>query len=79
MEWFGPSWGAPMNKTCQEADVPDWPCHICGEEFAPRDQGVLTPFVGDPEGRGKAAFHRRCFMENLGLENRPAAPVEDGE
>lgn len=74
MEWFGPSWGAPMNETCGQVPTPDWPCLACGKGFRgptfgeEADRGVVTPFVGDPDGRGKAAYHLRCFTKTLGLD-----------
>ena len=77
MRWFGPSWGAPVNESCEEADTPDWPCLACGGTFGEGDRGVVTPYVGDPEGRGRAAYHLRCFLQNLGLEDRPGARPED--
>ena len=67
MEWFGPEWGAPVNKDCAKAETPDWACLACDKGFSDDDRGVVTPFAGDPSGRGKAAYHLRCFMENLGL------------
>lgn len=66
MEWFGPSWNAPVNES-EEVGTPDWPCVECGEAFGEGDRGVVMPFVGDPEGRGKAAYHLRCLKACLGL------------
>lgn len=67
MMWFGRPWGAPLNREGAHVPVPDWPCLSCGRPFTERDRGVVTPFVGDPSGRGKAAYHLECFATDLDL------------
>jgi len=72
MEWFGPTWNAPVNRDCEEVPVPGFPCLVCGKDFSKDDQGIVTPFMGDPEGRGKAAYHVRCFAESVGITEKQA-------
>lgn len=56
-----------MNEGCEQVPTPDWACVSCGRHFGTEDRGVVTPYAGDPSGRGKAAYHLRCFTANLGI------------
>lgn len=69
MKWFGPSWGAPINDSLEEAPTPDWECLQCEQEFDEDDQGVIMPFLGDPDERGEAAYHLECLRVALGVED----------
>jgi len=55
MKWFGTSWGAPMNETCPQVDVPAGAtCIWCEEPILPSDAGVV--FANGP------VAHRNCFF-----------------
>ena len=56
-----------MNEN-PEVPVPDWDCLQCEKAFDRGDRGVVMPFLGDPEGRGEAAYHLACLRENLGID-----------
>lgn len=57
-----------MNEACSQAPTPDWPCLACKKGFEEHESGVVVPSIDDPSGRGKAAYHLRCFTESLGIK-----------
>jgi hypothetical protein len=55
MQWFGQSWGAPINEDCPETDVPlGATCIWCGELVDEQDSGVVY-------SNGPVA-HFECFI-----------------
>lgn len=59
MTWFGPNWGAPLNKDCREVETPvGQECIHCREEIELGDEGVCYAFDGPP-------VHRNCFLRQI--------------
>jgi hypothetical protein len=59
LQWFGPSWGAPINEDCERVDVPSGePCARCEQQIHVGDHGVRMWHV--PEGY--RPLHYACFM-----------------
>jgi len=55
MQWFGKSWGAPINDDCPQAAVPVGAiCGPCDEPIAADDTGIIY-------SNGPVA-HWECFM-----------------
>ena len=57
MQYFGESWGAPINETSAQAPTPvGEPCEWCTVAFADDDRGVII------HGSVTIAYHRECFL-----------------
>lgn len=69
MQWFGPTWNAPINESCPQAPTPIGRlCLGCREPIVEGDQGFIMPGIsqglvatGVP-GPGTVAYHRECEM-----------------
>ena len=59
--WFGKSWGAPVNESCNEASVPvGQPCHWCPKSIGADSQGFLMINATSAQYE---PVHRSCMME----------------
>jgi hypothetical protein len=73
VNWFGPSWGAAMNRDCPECPVPlDQTCIHCGEGFVLSDPGVVTT-NGVPFHLVGSASHqlKKCYCYGGEWEDPP--------
>lgn len=68
MKWFGRTWGAPINKECEETSTPTTPCCYCGKLFKPDDFGVVMPFHGEEGDPPEVGYHHHCLAETLGID-----------
>jgi hypothetical protein len=74
MRWFGPSWGAPINRHCKQAPTPiDDLCARCEAPIADGDQGVMMPLI-TMDGVGMIAYHLGCFLESVGVPSSEPIP-----
>ncbi len=77
MKWFGESWQAPLNETCERAETPvGQKCSSCTKPIEDHDRGVLIPAFrkrneGELGGTGLLSawtdepMHLRCLMETV--------------
>lgn len=76
MQWFGASWGAPVNEFSEQTEVPvGASCQGCSSPVNEGDQGYLIPYmplVGPPT---LEAWHRWCFLMDSA---RVRLPDEEG-
>lgn len=57
MEWFGESWGAPVNRDCPQVEPPvGVACERCDRFILPTDQGMKMETV---------VYHRECFYKTI--------------
>ena len=64
MKWFGPSWGAPVNRYDTHVSTPvGTHCGFCNTPIRARDQGFILPLVGGefPE----IHYHKACFLGTI--------------
>lgn len=67
LKWFGASWGAPVCAPEDQTPVPVDRCVVCEKQFFDDDQGIILPFVGEPDDPTELAYHLACFREALGI------------
>ena len=68
MRWFGPDWGAPVNKDCSEVEAPlDRTCLHCTKPIEEGQRGLLLPFAGGPDDPSDVPYHIDCFAESVGI------------
>jgi len=76
MRWFGKSWGAPVNESCEECPVPAGrACGYCDKPLREDSQGLLLPFLGSPADPKDLPYHLKCFLESVGVKGGPQRPV----
>jgi hypothetical protein len=68
MQWFGESWGAPICSTCEHSATPVGKlCIECGIPIDERDSGFLVPYLSRERRYAEVAYHRDCFLNDLGI------------
>lgn len=69
VRWFGPSWGAFINKDCIEAPTPvGRPCLFCRVPIAEGDQGILMWHLTPPDKQDRVPAHLKCFLRDVGVD-----------
>lgn len=65
MQWFGRSWGAPINAECARCATPvGEPCLHCGELIVDGDQGIVIPHCGN-NTITRAPLHCDCHIRMI--------------
>jgi hypothetical protein len=65
---FGPPWNAPIDENAHRIKTPIGnPCIECGVLIVEGDQGIATPYVHSENVVTVAIYHRRCFLQNVGV------------
>lgn len=68
MKWFGKSWGAPVNESCEESRVPAGrACGYCDKPIKEDSQGLLLLFSGERDDPPDLPYHLDCFRESVGI------------
>ena len=66
MQWFGKSWGAPVNEDTPHVPTPTGqPCLDCGDPIEEGDQGFMIPFYRGSGEVTNEAHHRLCFARQV--------------
>lgn len=61
VNWFGESWGAPVNFDCPKCETPEGdPCGRCELPIVEGDRGMVTDGAPSP-----VAFHKDCFLKMI--------------
>jgi hypothetical protein len=72
MKWFGKSWGAPINESCEQIAVPDGEvCPYCHNSIRATSNGVEIDGVAYDGSPLKVDYHLACFLRELGISNEP--------
>jgi len=65
MTWFGTSWGAPINDTCEQVAVPVGElCEWCEEPIRETESGIMLDSLG-VDGIRRAAYHVECQTRSV--------------
>ena len=69
MRWFGDTWDAHVNTTCEHISTPvDQHCEYCHQLIGVDDQGFELPLWGAPgDLRNVVYYHRDCLLRNVGF------------
>lgn len=68
VQWFGESWGAPVNEPENEIETPLLvQCIRCFEWFHFGDQGLSIPASLSISPDGRVYYHLHCFMQEIGV------------
>jgi hypothetical protein len=70
VQWFGVSWGAPLNRECEPTPTPAGvPCLQCGEPIEVDDRGVTMMGFGFADrmmpGTSRVAVHIDCHLRSV--------------
>lgn len=71
VQWFGESWGAPVNKTARHALTPvGQPCMRCGIPIRRDDRGLLVVHCTETSLTGRVdavrrPWHHHCFVTHM--------------
>lgn len=72
MKWFGESWNAPICEPAEHVERPNLECMYCDAELVDGDQGVVMPYLEDPDSPVSwVAAHLDCFLGAIGVAPRP--------
>jgi hypothetical protein len=67
VRWFGPSWGAPVNREAALVDTPVGRDCVMGDgPIKAEDRGVTVPYLSSTH-QDVAVYHLPCFLEQMGL------------
>ena len=67
MQWFGPTWNAPICNSQDKAATPvGWACAACGIEIKGGDRGFLIPHM-DHDNTDSKPWHLRCLLNAVGV------------
>lgn len=65
MKWFGLSWGAPVNESCEKVATPvGEECGRCGVAIKPSDRGFVMMHISEASYEWKP-WHFACQMEEV--------------
>ncbi len=68
MQWFGPTWQAPVNQECDQVATPVGSvCKVCELSISEYEEGFLIPRLGEPGITDPV--HLRCFLYAIGAES----------
>lgn len=72
MRWFGKSWNAPINETCEHTTLPlRTTCSYCYRLIRGDSQGLEIPGVDEAGAPFTAFYHLPCFLRSMGISNEP--------
>ncbi len=70
IKWFGPDWGAPVNRECPQVLTPEGAkCSFCEEPITQGSRGfVMQHMMGTPEAPAveERPVHHECLLLNVG-------------
>jgi hypothetical protein len=70
MEWFGETWGAPINQMCERTTTPvQEECIFCNHPIQAGDRGFVMPYLKDDMTTEAVASHLRCFIRSIGVRD----------
>lgn len=68
MRWFGTTWNAYVNLSCEEIGVPSGErCEYCHKRIEARDSGFELPLTAmDGDTRTEVYYHKDCLLRSVG-------------